>query len=223
LTTRAGIIRNENRNRQINNKINTKTDAEPLTALWTDPDVTRYMGGPRNYEEVLKSFREDAQVNPTPVFDLWPVIEKRTRRLIGNCGIIEKNVEGKNEHEIIYVLAKSAWGKGFATEAADSLKNYAFKRLGLERIIALIDNDNLQAEKIADKIGLKYEKYTVRLSGKKMRVFSVITFPFSRKRKRNCNLRWPILPVSFPKNCKSPIITPNSQCLFCALTLSTIQ
>ena len=148
------------------------TDAKPLASLWTDPDVTRYMGGPRNYDELLKSFREDAQVNPPSVFDLWPVIEKRTGRLIGNCGIIEKNVDGKNEHEIIYVLPKSVWGKGFATESADSLKNYAFNQLGLERIIALIDNDNLQSEKIANKIGLKYEKDTVRPSGKKMRVFS---------------------------------------------------
>lgn len=85
-----------------------KTDAEPLAALWTDPDVTHYMGGPRNYEELLKSFREDAQLQLQPSFDLWPVIEKETGNVIGNCGIIEKNVDGKNEHEIIYVLAKSA-------------------------------------------------------------------------------------------------------------------
>ena len=154
-------------------KSNQEVDLEPLAALWADPEVTYYMGGPRNYEEILKILREDAQLNPQPAFDLWPVIEKETGQIIGTGGILEKDIEGRNQYEIIYVLAKSAWGKGFATEAASSLKDYAFNQLGLKRITALIDPDNLKSEIVATKIGLGYEKDTVRPNGKKMRLFAL--------------------------------------------------
>ena len=150
-----------------------KADLEPLAALWADPEVTYYMGGRRNYEEVLKELGEDAQLNPQPAFDLWPVIEKETGQIIGHCGILEKNIEGRNQYEIVYVLAKSAWGKGFATEVANSLKDYAFDQLGLKRITALIDPDNLKSEIVATKIGLRYEKNTVRPNGKNMRLFAL--------------------------------------------------
>ena len=150
-----------------------KVDFEPLAALWADPEVTYYMGGPRNYEEILKELREDAQLNPQPAFDLWPVIEKETGQIIGTGGILEKDIDGRNQYEIIYVLAKSAWGKGFATEVARSLKDYAFNQLGLKRITALIDPDNQKSEIVATKIGLRYEKDTVRPNGKNMRLFAL--------------------------------------------------
>ena len=148
-------------------------DLEPLAALWADPEVTCYMGGPRNYEAVLESLREDAKLIPQPAFDLWPVIEKKTGQTIGHCGITEKEIDGRNQYEIVYVLARSAWGKGFATEAASSLRDYAFNQLGLKRITALIDPDNEKSEAVATKIGLKYEKDTVRPNGKVMRLFAL--------------------------------------------------
>ena len=150
-----------------------KVDFESLAALWADPEVTYYMGGPRDYEEILNILREDAQVNPQPVFDLWPVIEKETGQVVGDCGILEKNIDGRNQYEIVYVLAKSAWGKGFATEVASALKDYAFNELDLKRVTALIDPGNLKSEKVATKIGLRYEKDTVRPNGKTMRLFAL--------------------------------------------------
>ena len=154
-------------------KSNQEVDLEPLAALWADPDVTYYMGGPRNSEEILKILGEDAQVDPQPAFDLWPVVEKETGQIIGTGGILEKDIDGRNQYEIIYVLAKSAWGKGFATELASALKNYAFDQLGLKRVTALIDPDNQKSETVATKIGLKYEKDTVRPNGKNMRLFAL--------------------------------------------------
>ena len=150
-----------------------KVDFEPLAALWADPEVTYYMGGPHNYEESLKELREDAQLNPQPAFTQWPVIEKETGRVVGDCGILEKDIDGRNQYEIVYVLAKSAWGKGFATEVACALKDYAFNQLGLKRITALIDPGNSKSERVATKIGLKYEKDTVRPNGKTMRLYAL--------------------------------------------------
>jgi ribosomal-protein-alanine N-acetyltransferase len=154
-------------------KSNQEVDLEPLAALWADPEVTCYMGGPRNYEEILKDLRDDAQLNPQPALELWPVIEKETGQIIGTGGILDKDIDGSNQYEIIYVLAKSAWGKGFATELASSLKGYAFNELGLKRVTALIDPDNAKSERVATKVGLRYEKDTIRPNGKNMRLFAL--------------------------------------------------
>ena len=150
-----------------------ETDPASLADLWIDPDVTHYMGGPRNYEEILQYLIEDAKAISQPKIDLWPIVEKATGKIIGQGGILSKGIEGKNEFEIIYVIAKSAWGKGYATEATTSIKDYAFRQLGLPRIIALIDPKNTKSERVAIKIGLQYEKDTVRPNGKTMKVLAL--------------------------------------------------
>jgi RimJ/RimL family protein N-acetyltransferase len=148
-------------------------DVATLSTLWTDPEVTRFMGGPRNYQELYKSLLEDVHARPQPKFDLWPVIEKTSRQVVGDCGIIDKEVDGSVEFELTYVLARSAWGKGYATEIATAIKDNAFKHLGLKRIIALIDPMNPASARVATKVGLLHEKDTVRPNGKTMQVFAL--------------------------------------------------
>jgi len=149
-------------------------DAEALSKIWTDPEVTRYMGGPRNYEEIYAEFVKDARDESPPKFDLWSVIEKTHGRLIGHCGLIDKDVEGQDEFELVYVLAKPYWGKGYATEISSSIANYAFNQLGLKRIISLIDPNNKASENVAKKIGMQYEKDILRHGDKIMRIYSRI-------------------------------------------------
>lgn len=149
------------------------TDLESLAALWADPEVTRFMGGPRNREEVIKMLKEDLAATPEPAFDLWPVLEKVSGKIVGDCGIIDKEVDGKTEYEVVYVFARTSWGKGYATEAALALKSYAFQQLGLNRVIALIDPENTKSERVVEKIGFRHEKDTIRPHGNKMKVYAL--------------------------------------------------
>jgi ribosomal-protein-alanine N-acetyltransferase len=149
------------------------TDAPFLAKLWTDPIVTKYMGGPRTYDDIYEEFTKDAQDTIKPKIDLWPVIEKSTGSIIGHCGILDKDIENEIEYELIYVIAKSYWGKGYATEAANNIKNFAFHQLGLKRIICLIDPQNKASQRVALKVGLQYKKEIIRPSGKKMYLFSL--------------------------------------------------
>lgn len=151
-------------------------DVNALVQIWTDADVTRYMGGPREPEKVRASLTEDAQANPPPLFDLQPVVEKANGIVVGDCGIIEKIVDDRAEHELVYVFAKSAWGKSYATEMAQAIKEYASEQMGLTRIIALIDPDNVVSQRVAEKVGLRYERETLRPSGKRMRLYAAEKF-----------------------------------------------
>jgi RimJ/RimL family protein N-acetyltransferase len=152
-------------------------DSAPLAAIWADPDVTRYMGGPRNEAQVRMSLVEDAGAPVQPDYDLHPVIEKATGLIVGHCGLLEKEVDGTGEIELVYVLAPTAWGKGYATEAGRALMGDAFTRLGLRRLIALIDPENADSERVALKLGMHHDKDTLRPGGKRMRVYVAVGEP----------------------------------------------
>jgi RimJ/RimL family protein N-acetyltransferase len=148
-------------------------DAEPLARLWTDPQVTAFMGGPRDYASLLANLTEDARVDPPPQWDLWPVVEKSSGQVIGHCGLLDKEVDGRDEIELGYVFAVSAWGKGYASEAARALVDFGLGALGLTRLISLIEPENTASVHVAEKAGLHLEKEVLRPSGRLMQVYRI--------------------------------------------------
>lgn len=137
-------------------------DVPVLVQLWCDPIVTEYEGGPRESSEVEKSLREDVRSGQSEIFDMWALVEKSSNRLIGHCGLTEKEVEGRQEIELTYTLAQSAWGKGYATEIASGLRDYAVSTLKVKRLIALIHPENRASARVAQKIGMRLERQIVR-------------------------------------------------------------
>ena len=128
-------------------------DIPALVKMWTDPDVTQFMGGPRDADWLEKNFQEDA-VNPDPLlYDQWPVIERVSGEVIGYCGLLDKDVEGRAEIELVYAFMPSAWGKGYAAEIAQSLRDHATRNLGLRRLIALIEPGNAASVRVAERAG----------------------------------------------------------------------
>lgn len=148
-------------------------DVPALVDLWTDPAVTRYMGGPRDRERMQTVFEEIAQDPAAETYDLWPTIEKSSGRVIGNCGLTDKEVDGRHEIEVVYVLAAGAWGRGYATEIARALVTYGFEERGLSRIIALIEPENGASARVAEKAGLTFEKDVIRPGGAHRHVYAI--------------------------------------------------
>lgn len=148
-------------------------DISDLVDLWTDPAVTQFMGGPRNASELEADFEQDA-VNPSKHrYDLWPVEEKSTGKIVGYCGLLDKEIDGKTEIELIYVFAKSAWGKGYATEISCALRDHAFEHLGLNRLVSLIDPGNVASARVAVKAGMHLEQELIRPGGMVKQLYAV--------------------------------------------------
>ena len=61
------------------------------------------------------------------------------------------------EIEIGYILKKSAWGKGYATEATNRLLKFAFEETPLEELVATTDLENIASQRVLEKCGLVYE------------------------------------------------------------------
>jgi len=60
--------------------------------------------------------------------------------------------------EVAYTIAREYWGQGLATEAAQAILQYGFKTLNLSRIVSLIDPDNGASQRVAEKMGMTFEK-----------------------------------------------------------------
>ncbi|NNC91661.1 MAG: GNAT family N-acetyltransferase [Acidimicrobiia bacterium] len=145
-------------------------DAEALASIFVDPEVMIHLNGPRDLTEMLHDIREEAAADPNPT-DLWPLELLATGELVGYCGVVPKEVDGVTEHEVIYILARSAWGNGYATEAASGIIDYAFSTLDLDHVISMIHVDNDASARVAERCGMTHERNTVRPGGKQLRVF----------------------------------------------------
>lgn len=135
-------------------------DAEAMLRVFGDPEVMRYGDGVQTKEWVqawlhtcLQRYYREWGFGP------YAVIEKQRGDVIGYCGLFYfLDIDGRAEVEIGYRLARSGWGQGYATEAARGVRDLAFQTLGMRRLIALIDPSNLASIRVAEKIGMAYEK-----------------------------------------------------------------
>jgi RimJ/RimL family protein N-acetyltransferase len=89
-------------------------------------------------------------------FGLWAVERRADGALIGQCGLF--HLDNTPEVEVAYLLAKDAWGQGYATEAATASLRYGFETADLPRIVAVVRPQNIASQHVLEKIGLSYER-----------------------------------------------------------------
>ncbi len=134
-------------------------DDKALDAVFGNAEVMRFGDGVQTQAQVrgwLKVCLADYEKRG---FGPWAVVEKTSAEVIGYCGLFYfDDVNGRPEVEIGYRLARKYWGQGYATEALCAVRDYAFNTLGLSRLIALIDPDNIASVRVAEKAGMHYEK-----------------------------------------------------------------
>jgi ribosomal-protein-alanine N-acetyltransferase len=80
-------------------------------------------------------------------------------------------IEGQDEVEIAYLLDKTFWGQGLATEAAQGILKYGFEQLKLIRLICMIDPENIASQRVAERIGMTFEKRVHEYEGDNLPFF----------------------------------------------------
>lgn len=135
-------------------------DGPAMDRVFGDPDVMRFGNGAQTREWVRNWLRTRREIDDRkPGYGQWGVVRKDDRILIGVCGLTYfSDVCGSPETEIGYRLARDVWGNGYATEAAVAVRDYGFSSLSLERMIALIDPQNVASIRVAEKLGMRYEQ-----------------------------------------------------------------
>jgi len=153
-----------------------ESDLDEYAEMCADPEVMRYIGDGHCFS------RPEAWRNMAMIighwqlrgFGLWAVEEKRTEALLGRVGCWQP--EGWPGFEIGWALRRQFWKQGYATEAALQVVDYAFNRLGQERVISLIQPENSQSVAVALRLGMKFDGYTELLEQ------PVLVYALDRKR-----------------------------------------
>ena len=136
-----------------------ESDAAALARCEANPEIVRY--APHSVRTLvdgldhIRALLEDAGASQRKIFD-FAVVQRECTRLIGRCGLKLSDAE-PTEATLWYVLARSAWGQGFATEAAQAVLAFGFEELRLHRVFVDIDPRNQSSLRVAEKLGLRRE------------------------------------------------------------------
>jgi RimJ/RimL family protein N-acetyltransferase len=135
-------------------------DLEYLWTLYCDPQITKYIpDAPKTHSDARQEFEWHMLGHPNhPELGLWATVHKATGKFIGRCGLLPWTIEGRYEVEVAYLLAREYWRHGLGTEVAQAITKYGFENLHLSRLICLIDRENTASQRVAEKIGMTFEK-----------------------------------------------------------------
>lgn len=150
----------------------TANDFNNLQEIFTDPVAMKYYNSTRNAQETNEWIQWTLENYAKFGTGLWIIEDKATGKFLGQCGIVPQEVDGVTEMGMGYLLVRKAWGKGYATEAALACKNHAFTKMKIKKVVAVIDIYNQSSIKVAQRIGMKKIKRTVKW-GKWVDVYTV--------------------------------------------------
>lgn len=133
-------------------------DLDDSWALWSDPQVVRYIGGePFSREDVWSRLLRYVGHWAVCGYGYWVIEERATGRFVGELGFID----GRREIEPSFlgvpeggwVLMPWAHGKGMAAEALEEALRWIHERPSVTRTVCMIEPENVASVKLARKCG----------------------------------------------------------------------
>jgi RimJ/RimL family protein N-acetyltransferase len=128
-----------------------RQDFSGWAAFFADPEATRHMGGPRSEALAWRHFLMMAGAWSMQGYGPFSLIEKETQCWLGWCGPWYPC--GWPGREVGWCLAREAWGRGHAGEAAEAVLDGVFGALGWDEVIHLIAPDNHASQAVAARLG----------------------------------------------------------------------
>jgi [ribosomal protein S5]-alanine N-acetyltransferase len=150
------------------------SDLDDLYALYRDPEIRRYFAeGTLTLDETREELEWFLNGHPDhPELGLWATIHKPTGAFLGRCGLLPWTIDGVEEVEIAYLIAKPWQRQGLGAEAARALVRHGFETLGLKRLIALIDPEHQVSVRTAEKARLRFNRI-IEVEGVKSAIYAL--------------------------------------------------
>lgn len=135
-----------------------EADKEAMYQLRSNPEMFKYTpDGPwssiADAEEFLRLAQRLYQLDHPTFRHFFAVTQRYTGSLIGYCGIGGIAYD-RTQNEVFYGIAPEHWRKGYAFEAGRAMLEYGFRQLGLPKLIAAVQKENIASIKVLEKLGL---------------------------------------------------------------------
>jgi RimJ/RimL family protein N-acetyltransferase len=134
-------------------------DFEAYAEMNANPDVMRYIDAAQDREAAFRSFCANIGHWEVRGYGPWAMEERATGRLVGRAGLLFW--ETKPGLEVGYAVHPSAWGKGYATEAAARSLRHAHQALGARGVLSVIHPENAASIRVAEKLGARLDREVV--------------------------------------------------------------
>lgn len=131
-------------------------DIDPYAAFCADEATARFVGGVCARDDAWRRMAAIVGHWTLRGYGAWALEEKTSRRFVGFSGLW--NPEGWPEPELIWCLVASAHGSGYATEAAQRARSFAYEELGWTTAVSLIAPENLPSQRVAQRLGAVHER-----------------------------------------------------------------
>jgi RimJ/RimL family protein N-acetyltransferase len=131
-------------------------DLPAFAEFWADEDTARFVGGTCSREQAWRLMAMYVGHWVLRGYGLWALEEKASGRLAGYCG--PWNPEGWPEPEIGWGLLKAFHGRGYATEAAQRARDFAYRELGWPTAVSYIAAENAASQRVAARLGAAFER-----------------------------------------------------------------
>jgi len=130
--------------------------------IFADARVMRFVfgGAPLTFERASEFF-DSAFDREGAGLKLGVLIEKESSDIIGFSGLIACGALNEADYEIGFVLARSAWGKGYATEIGWGQLAYGFGTVGCKRLLAQVAPENARSIAVLQKIGMAFHSQAI--------------------------------------------------------------
>jgi ribosomal-protein-alanine N-acetyltransferase len=129
-------------------------DLPLAAALWGDPEVTRFLGGPFSPEKIQERLNSEIDLCSMHNVQYWPVFLLESQEHAGCAGLRPYQLEARI-FELGVHLRQPYWGRGLAEEAARAVINFAFNKLGAKALFAGHHPANSASQHLIQKLGFR--------------------------------------------------------------------
>jgi|GEM_PF-368738 len=138
-------------------------DFPEVAELLADPQVMEYSLNGQLSKEQAEEYLNDRILAHYRKwgFGPWGIFDKSSGALMGMAGLVVREIDGQDQIEIAYRLFPRYWNRGYATEAAKSVRDWGFENLHVTQLVSMIEPSNVGSVRVAEKIGMKKESQTV--------------------------------------------------------------
>ncbi|KAA9041697.1 GNAT family N-acetyltransferase [Ginsengibacter hankyongi] len=150
----------------------TEADAKLIYKLNSDPEIVKYVHEPvlENEEQAKKILTDFILPQYKLNLGRWAIHTKADYEFIGWCGL--KYIKETGIIDLGYRLLKTAWGKGYATEAAQYTLIYGLRDLKIKVITGMAHVENIASIKVLEKIGMKFTRDEI-IDGQPVKVYTL--------------------------------------------------
>ena len=134
-------------------------DAPFILELYNQPDFYRFVGDKqiRTLEEAKRYIQDNMlRMQKLKGVSLLVVETNHDKQPVGICGLVKRDT--LTAFDIGYGYLPSAYGKGYAKEAASVVVDFAREEMNIENLVAITNNDNIRSISLLEKLGFQFER-----------------------------------------------------------------